>query len=361
MVFCTLYDSNYLDKGIVMYYSLYKQTQDFNLYVLAMDKKCYEILNIYHFPNQILISVDEFVKETGLETIKKTRPKGEFCWTCTPYLIDYVLSKYKEKICTYIDSDLFFYSNPQVLIDEMKDKTVQITEHRFSHSFYGRMTQKESGTYCVQFNTFKNTPDAIELLQWWKTRCYESCSNIDLKKNKVFGDQGYLETWGQKENVSVLEHLGGGVAPWNLCQYQLIKQEDNQVVLQEKKTGIIFPLIFYHFHNIKYRDRYNVDFTLYEVWNVDKKLIDVLYNTYLIELNNVKNELIVHFGFLPLIYSHPGIKERVERVDRKTDRILNIRVLFSMQLLQRIYMKFIRKKERKYSYLHKKNIKEIIA
>jgi len=177
----------------------------------------------------------------------------------------------------------------------------------------------------------------------------------------VFGDQGYLETWGQKENVSVLEHLGGGVAPWNLCQYQLIKQEDNQVVLQEKKTGIIFPLIFYHFHNIKYRDRYNVDFTLYEVWNVDKKLIDVLYNTYLIELNNVKNELIVHFGFLPLIYSHPGIKERVERVDRKTDRILNIRVLFSMQLLQRIYMKFIRKKERKYSYLHKKNIKEIIA
>ena len=40
MVLCTLYDSNYLDKGIALYYSLIKLEVPFKMYVLPMDEKC---------------------------------------------------------------------------------------------------------------------------------------------------------------------------------------------------------------------------------------------------------------------------------------------------------------------------------
>ena len=37
MVYCTLFDSNYLDKGLVMYDSLVNSSCKFILYILCMD------------------------------------------------------------------------------------------------------------------------------------------------------------------------------------------------------------------------------------------------------------------------------------------------------------------------------------
>ena len=45
MIFCTLFDSNYLDKGLVLLDSLKRLNIDFKLYVLAMNDKCYEVLS----------------------------------------------------------------------------------------------------------------------------------------------------------------------------------------------------------------------------------------------------------------------------------------------------------------------------
>ena len=42
--FCTLFDSNYIDRALVMYQSLEAVLDDFKLYVIAFDLKCEEIL-----------------------------------------------------------------------------------------------------------------------------------------------------------------------------------------------------------------------------------------------------------------------------------------------------------------------------
>ena len=44
LTLCTLFNANYLDKGLTLYESLEKVSKDFTLYVLAMDEKCYNIL-----------------------------------------------------------------------------------------------------------------------------------------------------------------------------------------------------------------------------------------------------------------------------------------------------------------------------
>ena len=57
---CTLFDSNYLDKGLVLYKSLEKYASCFTLYVLSMNDKCYEVLTDLNYEHLIPIRLADF-------------------------------------------------------------------------------------------------------------------------------------------------------------------------------------------------------------------------------------------------------------------------------------------------------------
>lgn len=331
-----------------MHRSLILTGCEFKMYVLAMDNKCKEILDSFNYKNIITISIESFTKQCKLEEVRSVRPIGEFCWTCTSYLIDYVLNVFKESICTYVDADMYFYKNPECLIDEMEGKTIQIVEHRYNPTMMGKLSHAAAGTYCVEFNTFKNTPDSIELLHWWKERCFESCS-ISGGERSVWGDQGYLENWGAKKNVSVLKNLGGGMAPWNIVQYKLVSTE-GEIRVSSKKNKAVFPVIFYHFHNIVYYSEHEANIGVFEPWLEDKSLVRFLYTQYLKELNGVKKELKERFGFFTLLKRHPGINNGKQQPKRKyIERIKSVNSLF----VPRLYRKLIgRRKQQKYEHLN---------
>ena len=133
-VLCTLYNSLYLDKGLVLYDSLRECAKDFKLYVLCMDDKCYDVLSDLNLDRHIPIRLSDFEEgDYELLEAKANRPIGEYCWTCSSSFIRYILRKYNEPFCTYIDADMYFYSDPQILIDEMllAGKSVMVTPHRF--------------------------------------------------------------------------------------------------------------------------------------------------------------------------------------------------------------------------------------
>lgn len=308
MVFCTYFDSNYLDKGLVMYRSLRKHTPEVVLYILPMDEKCLEVLNGEQDPKITIVDPEVFLDKTGLREIRKERRRAEFYWTCTSYLIDYVLTEYGEKECTYVDADLRFYSDPGCLTAEMKEKNVQIVRHGFDRTPMGLVCKATSGTYCVQFNTFRNEESSLQLLRWWEKQCFDSCSNGNMEENGVFGDQGYLETWGEKENVSVLENPGAGVAPWNAYQYKVIDAdvENDRILLKKKGIAESFSLVFYHFHNIAYYSAHKVDICAYQYGEVDPEIVRRIYLPYLKELDDTKIELREKYGVYPLLESHPG-------------------------------------------------------
>jgi len=169
--YCTLFDSNYSSRGLAMYRSLNENAKDFHLFIVAFDDKCYEMLLKLSLKNVTVISLTEFEDEQLL-TIKSTRTPQEYCWTCTPSIILYCINKFNLKICTYIDADLLFYSDPEILIDEMGDKSVLITEHRYSPEYD---QTKTSGKYCVQFVTFKKDVNGMIVLNWWRDACLDWC------------------------------------------------------------------------------------------------------------------------------------------------------------------------------------------
>ena len=85
---------------------------NFKVYILCVDEKCYEFLKKINFDKIVLVTISELNREDLLE-IKASRKLNQYCWTLKPAFIKYLftLDDSIERV-TYIDSDLFFYQNP---------------------------------------------------------------------------------------------------------------------------------------------------------------------------------------------------------------------------------------------------------
>ena len=282
--FVTLFNSNYLSRGLVLYQSLQKHCSDFHLYVIAFDDKTYNYFQKFPQKNLTAISLAQF-EDQKLLSIKSTRSAAEYCWTCTASTVLYCINTFNLNHCVYVDADMCFYSNPQSLIDEWGNKSVLITEHRYTPE---NDQSDLSGIYCVQFVGFKNDIDGIAVLNYWRDACIEWC--YARHEDGKFGDQKYLDDWTTRfNNVHVLQHLGGGIAPWNVKQYKFSKK-NNYLIGQEIATGKQFNAVFYHFHGLKFFDDDIVSLTDFG-YEISKVVIELFYKPYVRALMETKNEI----------------------------------------------------------------------
>jgi hypothetical protein len=280
--FCTLFDSNYLSRGLALYESLEKVCSDFHLYIFAFDDRSASILNGLGLSHATIISLKDFEDEELLK-VKPGRSVAEYCWTSTSSTILYVLEKYKTDSCTYLDADMYFYHSPKPIFDELGNNSVLITEHRYT-PMYDK--SKKSGKYCVQFVTFKNDENGLTALKWWRERCLEWCY-ARLEDGK-FGDQMYLDDWTTRfKGVHVMQHFGGGLAAWNVQQYNFYERNGN-ILAKEIKSGDEFEVIFYHFHYLRF-----IDNNLLELGRrlLSDDVKNIFYKPYVKELQRLKKEI----------------------------------------------------------------------
>jgi len=268
--FCTLFDRNYLFKGLALYESLEQHAGDFTLWILCMDDVVYETLEKMALSHARPIRMSDFEDERLLE-VKPTRSAGEYCWTCTPSLPLYLLEHHPDiELVTYIDADLFFFNDPGPAFAEMEHASIGIMEHRYS-ARWSHMAA-DSGVYVVQFMSFRNDERALEALSWWRERCIEWCYHR-IEDGKM-GDQRYVDDWLERfQRVIVYQHKGAGLAPWNFERYQL-----------SLRGGAVFvddvPLIFYHFHSFEIHDD-DAHFTAaYDEYKVRRRLKHLVYEPY---------------------------------------------------------------------------------
>lgn len=276
--FCTLFDSNYLTRGLALYHSLKNTGESFVLYAVCFDDLAYVVLTKLGLPDLVAISLEQF-ETSSLLAVKPQRTAGEYCWTCTPHVISHVLETYHLSDVTYLDADLFFYEKPSILFNEFEQSgaSVLITPHRYTPRYDQSIA---SGIYCVQFMTFKADECGLKVLQWWQDRCLEWCYN--RVEDGKFGDQKYLDNWPEQfKCVHVLQHVGGGVAPWNIQQYNL-SCDERKIYANE------WPVVFYHYHGYKQYTDNTHDLGGYRITNT---AIDLLYRPYVQSLQEAKQEI----------------------------------------------------------------------
>lgn len=318
---CTLYNSLYLDKGLVLYDSLKECAKDFELYVLCMDEKCFEILSNIGEERLKPIPLANVENEDMLEA-KSNRTDAEYCWTCTSRLIDFILETFKPECCTYIDADMYFYHDPQILVDEMlaSGASVMMVPHRFNER--NKHLAAKVGTYCVEFNTFRNNKEGLQVLRHWYNNCLKCCSN--LGDGIHWGDQKYMDEWQIlfPDSVHVCEHPGAGVAPWNIECYECNGNKLGTILYKNSVDPI--PVVFWHYQSIRYITQKRVKTGIKaRNRNIDYRLVHLFYGDYLQRIDSKSTYLKSKYDVGRRIFEHPAVNKKSKKNKFLVGRLLH--------------------------------------
>ncbi|MFN8353480.1 MAG: hypothetical protein U0Y10_03465 [Spirosomataceae bacterium] len=242
-----------------------------------MDDGCYIYLQKLALPNVVLLSQETFLGDDApLQAAKLNRSKIEFYFTCSPSMPLYVLNHFPEvSQITYLDADLFFFSDVTPIFEEIGTKSVAIIPHRFA--WHGKYFEKY-GKYNVGWVTFRRDEQGLECLTTWRNECLDWC--FDHFEDGKFADQKYLDTWPDNySNLHIIQNLGANVASWNVGRFR-VREKNEQVLINGT------PLIFYHFTHLKEIKPwlYKTELSKYFTWST-ATIRRKIYGVYIDHLN----------------------------------------------------------------------------
>ena len=264
--FCTTSDINFLHRGLSLYESLNKHNDDFELYYLCSDEESYQKLKELNLERIVAVSLEElFEKDQDLKNSKDNKPSYEavnvgnktncdpkrvqFFWCLSSYFTWYVLDQEDTDDVLYIDPDIYFYHDWQLVYDEVENKSIGVVRHRIPYS-------AAVGEYNVGIVYFNKDLSGYSCSTFWKD-CLLDVENKYYDTHGMCGDQKYLELFAPlsgEDNVCVIDTKVGHLAPWNLAYH---RYTDNSIIWNQQ----IQPVVYYHFSDFKV----NFDNDYYEI------------------------------------------------------------------------------------------------
>jgi hypothetical protein len=244
--FVTLFDNNYVSQGIALHRSLERVMPEFHLWIVAVDDKCFNTLEKIKLTNTTILRLSSLITPE-LINARKNRTNGEFCWTLTPFVFDFVFNEDPriERV-TYLDADVWFRKSPKLIFEKFdySQKSVLITDHGYAPE---HDQSSLSGQYCVQFLCFMRVGSEV-LRDQWKKQCLSWCFN--RVEDGKFGDQKYLDNWPTEfpSKVYILDDHSLLLAPWNATRFPY----GNSVL--------------WHFHGFKFSKDGNNQYQLEQLW-----------------------------------------------------------------------------------------------
>ncbi len=318
-VFCMVVSRTRLIQAIACFLSLYKNMDNFKVYILCVDEKCYEFLKEINSDKIVLVTIAELNRE-DLLAIKASRKLNQYCWTLKPGFIKHIFTL-DDSInrVTYIDSDLFFYQNPNVIFENQPDASVLLSSGEIFLPMYSKEFNQTMQTLTGNFNSgfisFKKDINGLQCVNWWDKMCVDSCTSnpskefnqtmqtltgnfnsgfISFKKDinglqcvnwwdkmcvdsctsnpedNKFGDQKYLDDMPFLfNNVYEITTQGINIGHWNYLKYKFTVSNDNVMVNNNK-------LIFYHFSGFRIISKYDIR----QVHEEDRVNIPFIYQIY---------------------------------------------------------------------------------
>lgn len=306
--FCTLFDKNYAFRGLALYDSIAKYCPNFKLWILCLDLECYNVLEKMSLENTVLVKLSDVEDEKLLEA-KANRNHGEYCWTLGSVFTNFVIKNNSElDHITYLDSDIYFYSSPQVLYEEMGNDSVLIIKHNYESRL--KYLEARSGIYNVALVIFKNNEEGSAVLEKWSKDCLKWCYN--RYEDGKFGDQMYLDVWPQNfKGVCVSKNIGADLAPWNIGKYK-ISVSNGEIFVDE------VPLVFYHTHTLKTlaSDKFELYSSFY---NIPPAIEKIIYEPYTKNITNLINQVKLvdsdfNYGYKSPETFKDKIKQQIKRL-----------------------------------------------
>lgn len=241
--FCTYFDHRYLAQGLALHASLSAVCESFTLWVLALSEEAERILAAAKLTNLRVMPLHALeTYDPDLRASRANRSLVEYYFTCSPCLPRYLLNEQTDMHeVTYLDSDLYFFSSPEPVFDEIGAASAAITPHRFTPD--SARSHARYGLYNVGWLTFRDDGDGRACLEWWRERCIEWC--FDRVEADRYADQKYLDRFQALfKSVHAIAHPGANLAPWNLANHE-VDWRDDAVRVDGRE------LVFFHFQGLR--------------------------------------------------------------------------------------------------------------
>ncbi|MBV8170222.1 MAG: hypothetical protein JO021_25805, partial [Alphaproteobacteria bacterium] len=239
--YCCYFDHNYLPRALLMVESLRAQKAVFHLHVLCLSELCAELLGTLALPEVSIIPLAALeARYPALAAVKAgDRNAIEYIFTLTPFLPAYCLETQTLDAITYVDCDLFFYRDPQLVFDHIGAASIAIIPHNFSPE---HQVDRQHGAFNVGWITFRAAGDGPRCLADYQRDCLAWC--YDRVEDGRYADQGYLDAWPERyADLAIVGLKGANMALYNADNYRVAVRDDGVWCDDE-------PLVFYHFHGV---------------------------------------------------------------------------------------------------------------
>jgi hypothetical protein len=311
-VIFTICSNNYLDKALVLNYSLRVQGYS-DVFLCITDQYNREVAEKvelaginYFYVSELDLPYTTFLHEKYNVTELNTAVK--------PAVFKYLYEKYQPESITYLDPDIWVASPLEELETLVKDYDIIITPHMCSPVDDGFAPSDfnvlPGGVFNLGYITLGKYERVKQFLDWWEHRTVNY--GHGAQSRGMFYDQLWINyvpaMW---ERYHILKHPGYNMANWNLHERILTKDEQGKYWVNNE-----FPLRFFHFSGYnyqkpdqicKYASRYTFDN------RPDLKEIFTLYQNEL-----VKNDIAYYSNLIPAfgkaketVISVPPIKRNI--------------------------------------------------
>jgi len=280
--YCTLFDCNYIDRGLALYRTLERHCGEFRLHVLCLDAPTREALAALGLARAELIDIATLeAEDPDLARARRDRGVVEYYFTCKPVLLAHVLRDATVGRVEYLDSDMAFFSDPAPLERALAGSSVALSPHRFDAA---NAHLERCGRFNAGWVSVSGGDEGRRFVAWWRALCLEWC-RLDVEPTR-FGDQKYLDRVpGAFPAALAVSHPGVNLGPWNVGGSRI--ELTPQGVRVDGQA-----LVFFHFHGTR-----RMLFNLHEsgLYNYGVALTpamrDGIYRPYLAELATCAKQL----------------------------------------------------------------------
>lgn len=254
--------------------------------------KSVQLKNVVIYPPEILVQpayglVKQFDPAKRLFQLKQTE-YHYFCWSIASVFSNYIMNNIQCDSVTYIDADIMFHQDLNLIFNEIGDKDVGI----FKHRFLADNEECPYGKYNVGVVYFKNSKKGCSLLSWW-------ADSVLFKKYPEYatcGDQKYLEYFPKvcsSKEIYIDDNIGHG-APWQWQCFGFEKLKDGIISWRGSEQLLVFT----HFSKFVYDLEKNTFFptSIYQNYTLNNKVFEnpdlyALHANYFEELK-ISNKLL---------------------------------------------------------------------
>lgn len=253
---------------------LNKTSEDFQIPSFV---KIYKLSDIEHVDSN---KIQRFRKKFGQNS-------DAFRWSMKPVFIKFLLYHESFDKVIYCDNDIYFFSSPIRLLENLDEYRFLLTPHFYSMDPTKNQNWFEAnfriGLYNAGFIACNST--AIPILNWWI-----NCCLYNVKKSSrrgLFDDQKYLDLIPILfDNTHIIKEYGNNFASWNLSFQESIKTESSEIV-------------FVHFTPHSIKEFGNPQSPFYSLYSVYKKsLLKNGFPESQIAKRNFKTDLIDFISYL---------------------------------------------------------------